>query len=797
MSERERTAEELRRENEALRDTLQNLDDGYYSVTGDGVIIEHNRAFNRILGVDAGRDMRGQKSPDFWRNADDRQPYLKELMAKGSVENFEANARRIDGSEMFVLLSAHVVKDASGRLARIEGTVRDVTERKRMEEELRRAFEGISHEKQLTDTIVNSMPGIFYTLDFTGRFVRWNSNFERVTGYGGEELAAMNALELFEGEDKQRIAAAIQEVAEKGESTVEAEITNKAGRRTPYLFTGMRAQIGGAPHLVGMGIDISERKRAEAELRIKNQVFEDSIASQSVADENGVITLVNPAFLRLWGYASTGEAIGKSVGSFFADPADATPVLEALAAHDAWEGRFLARRTDGSTFVSHGYATSLRNAKGELTGYQSTNLDVTRERESEVALQQSEEKYRSLFDNAEVGMYRSRLDGSGIIALNQRLADIFGYTKDEMLSSPATMRWANPAARDEMVRLLREMEELHDHEIDIVTKGGEIRTALASVKLFPREGYLEGTANDITERKRAQEALAISQERLLFATEGANLGIWNWNVVTGELIWSDRCKALFGIPLEETMSYPRFSDALHPDDRERTDKAVKDALDNHADFDIEYRSLWPDGSIHWLAATGRGFYDASGTAVRLEGVVQDIAARKRDEEALREANENLARSNQELEQFAYVASHDLQEPLRMVSSFTQLLAQRYEDKLDQDAKEFIGFAVDGANRMQRLIQDLLLYSRVATRGLPPAPLDAHDALGEAVSNLQIAIQETQALVTNGDLPTVLGDPTQIAQVFQNLIGNAIKFHRPGEPPRVHVSAERSAEQPGF
>jgi PAS domain S-box-containing protein len=306
-----------------------------------------------------------------------------------------------------------------------------------------------------------------------------------------------------------------------------------------------------------------------------------------------------------------------------------------------------------------------------------------------------------------------------------------------------------------------------------------------------------GTCMDITERKRDEEALKTSRERLLFATEGADLGIWNWNTVSGELIWSDKCKALFGIPADETMSYQRFSDALHPDDRERTDHAVNEALDKHKDYNIEYRSLWPDGSIHWLAAKGRGYYDATGKAVRLEGVVLDISERKQTERQFKALNESLARSNQELEQFAYVASHDLQEPLRMVSSYTQLLAQRYQDKLDQDAKDFIGYAVDGANRMQRLIQDLLEYSRITTRGQPPAPLDIHDALGEAVRNLQAAIQESGAMVTTDELPLVRGDHTQIVQVLQNLIGNGIKFHRTDLPPRVHLSAERSSEQPDF
>ncbi|MBN2352175.1 MAG: HAMP domain-containing protein [Spirochaetales bacterium] len=176
---------------------------------------------------------------------------------------------------------------------------------------------------------------------------------------------------------------------------------------------------------------------------------------------------------------------------------------------------------------------------------------------------------------------------------------------------------------------------------------------------------------------------------------------------------------------------------------------------------------------------------------------REIAERKRAEGKLREVNEDLQRSNRELEQFAYVASHDLQEPLRMVSSYTQLLAQRFKDALDQDARDFIGFAVDGANRMQRLIQDLLAYSRITTRGKTPEPVAANDALGEALVNLQTAVSESGALVTNDDLPSVQADYTQLVLLFQNLIGNAVKFRKPDEPPRVHVSATRSPDDPRF
>jgi len=166
--------------------------------------------------------------------------------------------------------------------------------------------------------------------------------------------------------------------------------------------------------------------------------------------------------------------------------------------------------------------------------------------------------------------------------------------------------------------------------------------------------------------------------------------------------------------------------------------------------------------------------------------VVDISARKRAEEELR-------RSNEELERFAYVASHDLQEPLRTVTSYVQLLARRYRDKLDADAGEFIEFAVQGAMRMQRLIEDLLAFSRVGTRAAALVPTDANAALDAALENLKAAAGEAGATLTRGPLPTVLADPVQLGQLFTNLVGNAVKF-RGTEPPRVQIGAERDGTQ---
>jgi signal transduction histidine kinase len=171
----------------------------------------------------------------------------------------------------------------------------------------------------------------------------------------------------------------------------------------------------------------------------------------------------------------------------------------------------------------------------------------------------------------------------------------------------------------------------------------------------------------------------------------------------------------------------------------------------------------------------------------------ELDERRRAEGKLALYANDLARSNAELEQFAYVASHDLQEPLRMVASFTQLLARRYRGKLDENADEFIGFAVDGANRMQQLINDLLAYSRVGTRGKRPAPTDLTEVLKDSEANLHRVIQESEAVITHDPLPVVSGDPVQLMQLFQNLLANAIKF-RSGEAPQIHVSAQARGKE---
>ena len=204
----------------------------------------------------------------------------------------------------------------------------------------------------------------------------------------------------------------------------------------------------------------------------------------------------------------------------------------------------------------------------------------------------------------------------------------------------------------------------------------------------------------------------------------------------------------------------------------------------------EFRLRHKDGTWMFVETTGSAVF-SEGNVVAIQMIGNDITERKGVEDKTRQLLADLDRSNKELEQFAYVASHDLQEPLRMVSSYTQLLARRYKGRLDADADDFIAYAVDGAYRMQRLINDLLAYSRVGTRGKEFEPTDCSAFFDQAVANLKGTIVESGAVVDRGPLPTVMADKSQFGQLLQNLIGNAIKYHG-DEPPRVHVSAEQKA-----
>ena len=296
----------------------------------------------------------------------------------------------------------------------------------------------------------------------------------------------------------------------------------------------------------------------------------------------------------------------------------------------------------------------------------------------------------------------------------------------------------------------------------------------------------------VVERERAAEALRLSEAKFAGIISISSDAIVSVDEEQRIIFFNQGAEQVFGYTGSEVLG--QALDLLIPE-RFRAGHAAQ--VRSFGEGPVPARRMGERGQITGRRKNGEIFpADASISKLEVGGgriytaVLRDVTARVQAEQALAKQAEELARSNAELEQFAYVASHDLQEPLRMVASYTQLLARRYRDRLDADADEFISFAVDGVTRMQALINDLLAFSRVGTRGGTPEPTDAEMVLDRVLASLRPAMEESGATVTHDPLPTVTTDAVQLGQIFQNLVGNAIKFRRPTESPAVHVSARR-------
>jgi PAS domain S-box-containing protein len=401
-----------------------------------------------------------------------------------------------------------------------------------------------------------------------------------------------------------------------------------------------------------------------------------------------------------------------------------------------------------------------------------------------------------ILDSAGDGIYGLDMEGkvtfinpAAIKMLGLDGGQIVGKPMEQMVRHMGKNGAAFPAGASSILTTLGDGVRQGTEEIFCRMDGTSIPVDYVSTPIFER-GELIGSVvsfRDVTERQRAEQefrALAeTAKDAIVSADHGGNIIYFNGGA---EHSFGYRASEVLGKPL--TLLMPeRFHDAPRPGF-------------NRFPFGEETRLMGKAVEIVGKKKTGEEFpvelslaHWKLGEETFFTGIMRDITERKKAEQALADKARELARSNTELEQFAYVASHDLQEPLRMVSSYTQLLAKRYKGNLGSDADEFIGYAVDGATRMQRLIQDLLAYSRVGTKGREFEPTDCEGVLGRVLGDLRLAIQESGAVVTHDPLPTVIADRTQLEQLFQNLIGNAIKF-RNQEPPRVHVSSKQNREE---
>jgi PAS domain S-box-containing protein len=401
-----------------------------------------------------------------------------------------------------------------------------------------------------------------------------------------------------------------------------------------------------------------------------------------------------------------------------------------------------------------------------------------------------------------VGVIIANLEGE-INFVNPAFLTIFRYkNQNEIIGKNAAELFA-----PKKVRTFADLTAVIDNvkgdreEFNVHRKDGSVFSVSVSCSnVTDKAGTIIGRMAffvDITERKKAEEALKETNQYLSNLINYANAPIIVWDRDYTITRFNGAFEHLTGLSSEHVIN--RKLDILFPEARtQEIMNYIRETTQHGEQWEtVEIPIKNADGSVKIVLWNSANIYGPDGKEmVSTIAQGQDITERKRAEEALRGANQKLKRtlaelkrSNTDLQQFAYVASHDLQEPLRMVASYTQLLEERYKDKLDTDAKEFIHFAVDGALRMQSLINDLLSYSLVGARQKPIKPTDCNALLSQVLANLSVTIEQNNVIITTDDLPTVMADASQMQGLFKNLVGNAIKF-RSGDAPRVHISAKQ-------
>lgn len=293
---------------------------------------------------------------------------------------------------------------------------------------------------------------------------------------------------------------------------------------------------------------------------------------------------------------------------------------------------------------------------------------------------------------------------------------------------------------------------------------------------------------------RSSAAIVDREERLRLSHEAARVGSFDWNLATGVIDWTPELEAIHGLsPGQFPKTREAWEALVHPDDRAVMVERIQSAISAGEPIEGEWRVVAPDKSVRCMAGRWRVIRGYSGVPVRMVGVNIEVTERNRMQTALEESVRNLRRSNEQLEQFAYICAHDLQEPLRQVRLFVELLEKQYAPELDGKARQYLNYVSSGAARMIELVKGVLDYSRAGVTESSHEPIEFSEILSSTISNLGMAIAEAGAQITHDPLPLVHGSRTQLNQLLENLISNAIKFRRDGVAPRIHVSCRREQD----
>ncbi|WP_225335302.1 PAS domain-containing protein [Halomicrobium urmianum] len=532
-------------------------------------------------------------------------------------------------------------------------------------------------------------------------------------------------------------------------------------------------ESGDVDRIVTTGEDVTDLKERERTLESElSEVFGRVSDAFYAVDEEYRFTHLNERAASFLGYDGD-EVLGRRLEDVFSEMEEVERIRAAV--DEAMDTQEPVTLDHYSPPVESWFEARIYPSESGVSVY---FRDVTERKERERELEQ----YERILETIDDGVYVLDAD-SRFLTVNGAFADMLGRDRDDLLGEPASTAFAD----EKVDRAERLQRELIEGETDIAELEEHVEAADGPVPVVTRFALFEidgefgrvGVVRDVTERRERERELEQSERRYRTLAEHFP------GVVT-----------LFDRDLRYELAAGRgFEDvSVDPDDveghhvRDAWNEATADALEPRLEaalsgedctFDLEHEGR--EWILRVVPVT-----DERGDVFAGMTVAQDISERK-------EYERQLEASNERLEQFAYAASHDLQEPLRMVSSYLRLIESRYADELDQDGREFLEFAVDGADRMRDMIEGLLEYSRVETRGEPFEPVDLDDVLADARRDLQMKVAESDAEISAESLPTVEGDGDQLRQVFQNLLDNAIEYSGDA-PPRVRVDAERAGDQ---
>ena len=672
----------------------------------------------------------------------------------------------------------------------------DISAQKRIEAALRESEEELR-------SLAEAMPQIVWVCRPDGRTIYFNRQWVHYTGLTLEESYGHGWNQPFHPDDQRRAWDAWQNATQHDAPySLECRLRRADGAYRWWLIRAVPSRDGSGKILKWFGTctDIEDMKQTEAALRESEERFR--LAAETA---NDVVYDWDLKQSVQW-FGKIDELLGYARGEFprtldawaaAVHPEDLERTMAAIQAHlegrSPYSAEYRVRRKDGvhRWWVARGAAA--RTPEGNPVRLIGSITDITERKQVEVEL----DRMRNLLEEgqriAHLGSWEYLAERQETLWSEEQLR-IYGLNPAEPSPDYQVMLrhliHPDDAARlDETFRQCLQDRAVFELEHRLVRPDGSVRVVQELARpYFDDHGRLAkyvGATLDITERKETEAMLQLSEARYRFALEVTSQIGWSTppdGIVEDMPMW----RQYTGQSLEEVVGW-KWLDAVHPDDRASAYNAWSNAAAQKISYLTEYRIRRADGVYRNFMVRGIPLLNADGSCKEWVGTCIDITERKAVEEKIRSTLADLERSNQELEQFAYIASHDLQEPLRMVASYTQLLAQRFEGQLDDKGKKYIRYVVDGAFRMQALINDLLAFSRVGTRGGPLEITSALAALEVAQSNLTVAMKEKQARLSHDELPMVVADPSQLGLLFQNLIGNAIKFHREA-PPQVHVTA---------